>query len=68
MDQQLSNAFGTVILCMEWNELRLIFSLLDKGRQILMKDDLIDEERARQEEAAQETLQQKIDRLGQRYG
>ena len=66
MDQQLSNAFGTVILCMAWNELRLIFSLLDKGRQILMKDDLIDEERARQEEAAQETLQQKIDRLGQR--
>ena len=65
MDQQLSNALGTVILCMEWNELRLIFSLLDKGRQILMKDDLIDEERARQEEAAQETLQQKIDRLGQ---
>jgi hypothetical protein len=27
-----------------------------------MKDDLIDEERARQEEAAQETLEQKIDR------
>jgi hypothetical protein len=27
-----------------------------------MKDDLIDEEKARQEEAAQETLEQKIDR------
>merc|ERR1719412_1004268 len=38
-------------------------NLLDKGRQILMKDDLIDEERARQEEAAQETLDQRIDRL-----
>ena len=38
------------------------FSLLDKGRQMLMKDDLIDEERAKQEEVAQETLQQKIDR------
>jgi len=38
-------------------------NLLDKGRQMLMKDDLIDEERAKQEEAAQETLQQKIDRL-----
>ncbi len=37
-------------------------SLLDKGRQILMKDDLIDEERARQEEAQQEMLEQKIDR------
>ena len=66
MDQQLSNAFGAIVLFRAWNELRLIFSLLDKGRQILMKDDLIDEERARQEEAAQETLQQKIDRLGQR--
>ena len=30
---------------------------------MLMKDDLIDEERAKQEEAAQETLQQKIDRF-----
>ncbi len=29
-----------------------------------MKDNLIDEERAKQEEAAQETLEQKIDRLG----
>ena len=29
-----------------------------------MKDDLIDEEKARQEEAAQETLEQKIDRYG----
>ena len=39
-----------------------LVSLLDKGRQILMKDDLIDEEKARQEEAAQELLEQKIDR------
>jgi len=38
-------------------------NLLDKGRQILMKDDLIDEERARQEEAAQETLEQKLTKL-----
>jgi len=38
-------------------------NLLDKGKQMLMKDDLIDEERAKQEEAAQETLHQKIDRL-----
>ena len=29
-----------------------------------MKDNLIDEERAKQEEAAQESLEQKIDRLG----
>ena len=42
----------------------LYFSLLEKGRQILMKDNLIDEERAKQEEAAQETLEQKLDRLG----
>ena len=41
-----------------------IFSLLEKGRQILMKDNLIDEERAKQEEAAQETLEQKLERLG----
>jgi hypothetical protein len=40
------------------------FSLLEKGRQILMKDNLIDEEKAKQEEAAQETIEQKIDRLG----
>lgn len=38
-------------------------NLLDKGRQMLKKDDLIDEEKAKMEEAAQETLQQKIDRL-----
>jgi len=38
-------------------------SLLSKGKQILMKDNLIDEERAKQEEAAQESLEQKIDRL-----
>ena len=42
----------------------LYFSLLDKGRQILMKDNLIDEERAKQEEAAQESLEQKLERLG----
>ena len=29
-----------------------------------MKDNLIDEDKAKQEEAAQENLQQKIDRLG----
>ena len=29
-----------------------------------MKDNLIDEERAKQEEAAQETLEQKLERLG----
>ena len=29
-----------------------------------MKDNLIDEEKAKQEEAAQETFEQKIDRLG----
>merc|ERR1719219_3140097 len=38
-------------------------NLLDKGRSMLKKDDLIDEERAKVEEAAHETLQQKIDRL-----
>ena len=37
-------------------------SLLEKGRQMLMKDNLIDEDKAKQEEAAQENLQQKIDR------
>ena len=42
----------------------VFFSLLEKGRQILMKDNLIDEERAKQEEAAQETLEQKLERLG----
>ncbi len=44
----------------------IFFSLLEKGRQILMKDDLIDEEKARQEEAAHETLNQKIDRYNNR--
>jgi hypothetical protein len=38
--------------------------LLEKGKQILMKDNLIDEERAKQEEAAQESLEQKLERLG----
>ena len=42
------------------------FSLLSKGRQILMKDNLIDEERAKQEEAAQESLEQKLERLGKK--
>jgi hypothetical protein len=32
-----------------------------------MKDNLIDEERAKQEEAAQESLEQKIDRLGKHF-
>ena len=32
-----------------------------------MKDNLIDEEKAKQEEAAQESLEQKIDRLGTRF-
>ena len=31
---------------------------------MLMKDNLIDEDKAKQEEAAQENLQQKIDRFG----
>ena len=38
--------------------------MLEKGKQILMKDNLIDEERAKQEEAAQESLEQKLERLG----
>jgi len=38
-------------------------NLLEKGRQILMKDNLIDEERAKQEEAAQESTEQKLERL-----
>ena len=42
-----------------------LFSLLEKGRQILMKDNLIDEERAKQEEAAQESTEQKLERLGE---
>ncbi len=33
----------------------------------MMKDNLIDEEKAKQEEAAQESLEQKIDRLGTRF-
>ena len=44
--------------------LKLASSLLEKGRQMLMKDNLIDEEKAKQEEAAQENLLQKIDRFG----
>ena len=39
------------------------FSLLEKGRQILMKDNLIDDERAKQEEAAQESMELKLERL-----
>jgi DNA-binding protein H-NS len=39
-------------------------SLLEKGKQILMKDNLIDEEKAKQEEAAQESLEQKLERIG----
>ena len=31
-----------------------------------MKDNLIDEERAKQEEAAQESLEQKLERLGKK--
>ena len=44
-------------------EAEILSSLLEKGRQMLMKDNLIDEEKAKQEEAAQENLLQKIDRL-----
>ena len=44
-------------------ETGILSSLLEKGRQMLMKDNLIDEEKAKQEEAAQENLLQKIDRL-----
>ena len=40
------------------------FSLLEKGKQILMKDNLIDEEKAKEEEAAQETIEQKLERIG----
>ena len=32
-----------------------------------MKDNLIDEERAKQEEAAQESLDQKLERLGKKF-
>ncbi len=39
-------------------------SLLEKGKQILMKDNLIDDERAREEEAAQETMEHKLERIG----
>ncbi len=42
----------------------MLFSLLEKGKQILMKDNLIDEEKAKEEEAAQENIEQKIRRLG----
>merc|ERR1719195_604416 len=38
-------------------------NLLEKGRQILMKDNMIDEEKAKAEEAAQESLQQKLERI-----
>merc|ERR1739842_117538 len=38
-------------------------NLLEKGRQILMKDNLIDEEKAKKEEAAQESLEQKLERI-----
>ena len=44
------------------SESEIVSSLLEKGRQMLMKDNLIDEEKAKQEEAAQENLLQKIDR------
>lgn len=37
--------------------------LLDRGRQILMKDNLIDEEIAKQHEQEQETADQKLERL-----
>lgn len=53
-----------MILELHISTLNLLFSLLEKGRQILMKDNLIDEERAKQEEAAQESLEQKLERLG----
>ena len=42
----------------------VLLSLLEKGRQILMKDNLIDEEKAKKEEAAQESLEQKLQRIG----
>ena len=44
-------------------EAEIVSSLLEKGLQMLIKDNLIDEEKAKQEEAAQENLLQKIDRL-----
>lgn len=38
-------------------------NLLEKGRQILMKDNLIDEARAKEEEAAQESVEQKMEKI-----
>ena len=46
------------------NDFWLQMQKLFKPGQILMKDNLIDEERAKQEEAAQESLEQKLERLG----
>ena len=37
--------------------------LLDKGRQILMKDNLLDEEVARKQDMKQENIDEKVDRL-----
>ena len=53
-----------IICCPELCHIFLFCSLLEKGRQILMKDNLIDEEKAKEEEAAQETTEQKLDRMG----
>jgi len=38
-------------------------NLLEKGKQILMKDNLIDNEKAKKEEAAQESLEGKLERI-----
>ena len=38
-------------------------ALLEKGREILIKDNMIDEEKAKAEEAAQEAIEQKLERL-----
>ncbi len=55
--------YDICLVCLWYNEY-FIFSLLEKGKQILMKDNLIDEERAKQEEAAQESMEQKLERIG----
>ena len=46
------------------NYFTFAFSLLEKGKQILMKDNLIDDEKAKKEEAAQESLEGKLERIG----
>ena len=42
--------------------------LLEKGRNILLKDNMIDEDKAKKEEAAQMTIKDKLDTVGRSYG